>query len=260
MAVIAVGSLHGSPGTTLLALDLARFCDGETLLIEADPDGGCLAARLDLALKPGLTELAGAARVGIAADDLWRFAQPTDHGVAVIVAHPAAEQVQAALRAAVNHVGSSLAAIAGHVVIDVGRLRPGSPALGFAALADRLLITSANSAEAVVSLTHRAQLVHGLANSMIVLTAGKPYSVEEIAVTCGQQVWGVLALARGRRGIRRRSRALHDLVATCMPVPLSASADTAACEVAVPGTEVAEIAVSGTALAGSGIDRLAVPG
>ncbi len=219
MAVIAVGSVHGSPGATLLALDVARFCEGETLLIEADPDGGCLAARLDLALKPGLTEMAGAARVGIAADDLWRYAQPTDHGVAIVVAHPAAEQVQASLRAAVNHVGSSLSSLGRHVVIDIGRVRPGSPALGFAALADRLLIASDNSAEAVVSLTHRAQLLHGLADAMVVLSVGKPYSVDEIASASGQQVWGVLPAIRGRRNVRRRSRALSDLVAVCLSAP-----------------------------------------
>jgi len=40
VAVIAVGSVHGSPGATTLALDLARTLDGEVLLIEADPDGG----------------------------------------------------------------------------------------------------------------------------------------------------------------------------------------------------------------------------
>lgn len=226
MAVIAVGSLRGSPGATTLALDVARFCDGEALLIEADPDGGCLAARLDLALKPGLTELAGAARVGIAADDLWRFAQPTDHGVAVVVAHPAAEPVQAALRAAVHHVGSSLASLGRHVVIDVGRIRPGSPALGFAALADRLLIASDNSAEAVVAITHRAQLLHGLADSLVVLTAAKPYDADEIAATTGHAVWGVMPPARGRRNIRRRSRALHDLIATCAPTGLTERAES----------------------------------
>lgn len=219
MAVIAVGSLRGSPGATLLALDLARFCEGDALLIEADPDGGCLAARLDLALRPGLTELAGAARVGIAATDLWRFAQPTDHGVAVVVAHPAAEPVQAALRAAVNHVGSSLGALGRHVVIDVGRIRPGSPALGFAALADRLLIVSDNSAEAVVALTHRAQLLHGLADVMVVLTAAKPYGGDEIAATTGYAVWGVVPPARGRRNVRHRARALRQLVAACAPSP-----------------------------------------
>lgn len=232
MTVIAVGSLRGAPGATLLALDLARFCDGESLLIEADPDGGCLAARLDLALRPGLTELAGAARVGIAATDLWRFAQPSDHGVAIIVGHPAAEPVQAALRAAVNHVGSSLGALGRHVIIDVGRIRPGSPALGFAALADRLLIVSENSAEAVVSLTHRAQLLNGLAATTIVLTAGKPYGMDEIAATTGHAVWGVVPPAHGRRATRRRAAALRDLVDTLAPITPALTA---------PGTESASL-------------------
>ncbi|MEO7398318.1 MAG: hypothetical protein ABIW84_07130 [Ilumatobacteraceae bacterium] len=233
MAVIAVGSLHGAPGTTLLALDLARFCAGETLLIEADPDGGCLAARLDLALKPGLTELAGAARVGIAAEDLWRFAQPIDFDVAVVVAHPAAEQVHAALRAGCAHVGRALAELGRDVVIDVGRLRPGSPALGFAALADRLLIMSENSVEAVVALTHRAKVLDGLADALVVLTDAKPYGADEIAATGGRCVWGAVPRATGRRSIRRRSRLLRELVIACMPDGLAAGDEPTLAEAAV---------------------------
>ena len=65
---MAVGSISGSPGATSLAIDLARTCAGATpaLLVEVDPDGGRLAARLDLPLRPGLTELAGAARSCVA--------------------------------------------------------------------------------------------------------------------------------------------------------------------------------------------------
>ena len=221
MTVIAVGSVRGSPGATLLALDIARFIPGDTLLIEADPDGGCLAARLDLAVKPGLTELAGAARVGIAAGDLWRFAQPTEHGVAVVVAHPAAEPVQAALRAAVNHVGSSLSSLGQPVVIDVGRLRPGSPALGFAALADHLVISSDNSVEAIVALTHRATLLRTLASTFVVLGSSKPYSSADVSAASGQLVWGVVPSARegGSRRVRRRSTALRSLVHSLTSIP-----------------------------------------
>src|SRR4051794_21329178 len=162
MTVIAIGSVHGSPGVTSLAIDLARVAaareGSRSVLVEADPDGGRLAARLDLAVRPGLTELAGAARVGIAADDLWRFAQ--GHGdVAVVVAHPAAEQVQAALRAAATHIGAALQRLGATVIVDVGRLRPGSPSLGLAGIADHLIVVSDNDVEAIVSLTHRAKLL-----------------------------------------------------------------------------------------------------
>ncbi len=173
MALIAVGSVHGSPGATTLALDLARRCGGETLLLEFDPDGGTLAARLDLAIKPGLTELAGAARVGIEFDDVWSYAQPTDFGVAVVVAHPAAEQTHAALRAAGQHIANALRHLATEadvtVIVDVGRLRPGSPALGAALAADRTIIVSANSVEAVVSLSHRGALLTACSAPMVVM-------------------------------------------------------------------------------------------
>ena len=216
MTLVAVGSVHGSPGTTTLALDLARVWartpGSNVLLVEADPDGGCLAARLDLAVKPGLTELAGAARVAIAVDDLWSYAQPTDLGVAVIAAHPAAEQVQAALRAAVNHIGIALRDAGGLVVVDVGRLRPGSPALALAALADRTLIVSANSVEAVVSLHHRAQLLRAAGDPTIVLSALKPYSTSDVAAACELDVWGAIGPDTRRAGRRRRAKELQRLV------------------------------------------------
>ncbi len=215
MTVIAVGSVHGSPGVTSLALDLARLCGGESLLIEADPDGGCLAARLDLAVRPGLTELAGAARVGIAADDIWKFAQPTNIAVSVIVAHPAAEQVQAALRAAVNHVGVALRALDQHVIIDVGRLRPGSPAIGLAAIADLTIVLSVNGIEAVVSIAHRTQLLGGVSSPLVVLNNPKPYTTAEVEQASGQRVWGVVASDQGRRGARPRTQALQRLLADC---------------------------------------------
>ena len=220
MSVIAVGSVHGSPGTTTLALDLARLCaqapGADVLLVEADPDGGCLAARLDLAVKPGLTELAGAARVAISADDLWSYAQPSDMGVAVIVAHPAAEQVQAALRAAVNHIGAALRETVGDVIVDVGRLRPGSPALALAALAETTLIVSANSVEAVVSLHHRGQLLRSAGDPLVVLSASKPYSTDDVASACGLDVWGAIEPEARRAGRRRRGKELRRLLIECV--------------------------------------------
>jgi MinD-like ATPase involved in chromosome partitioning or flagellar assembly len=216
MTVFVIGSMHGSPGVTTFAVDLARAASArherETLLVEADPDGGCLAARLDLAVRPGLTELAGAARVGICPDDLWKFAQPTSIGVAVVVAHPAAEQVQAALRAAASHIGNALEATGQTVVIDVGRLRPGSPALPLAALADHTLIVSHNNVESIVSLTHRATLLHGLARPRVVLTESKPYSTRDIEAATRQSVWGTVPRGTTHKSARARQNTLEQLL------------------------------------------------
>lgn len=214
MPVIAVGSVSGSPGATTLALDIARRCGENSLLIELDPDGGSLAARLDLAIRPGLTELAGAARMGIEVDDVWRYAQPTTFGVAVVVAHPAAEQTTAALRAAARHICTAIARLGETVtvVLDVGRLRPGSPALGAASAAGHTLVVADNSVEAAVSLTHRGQLLSACPTPLVVLNQPRPYSMVDIAAASGQQVWGVVPHARTRREQRQRDVALDELV------------------------------------------------
>ena len=211
MSVVVVGAVHGSPGATSFALDLSRQCGPDTLLIEADPDGGSLAARLDLALKPGLMELAGAARVGIEADDVWRFAQPTSFGVAVVVAHPAAEQTTSAIRAAISHIVSAVGRLSSTVIVDVGRLRPGSPSLAAAASADHTIVLCDNSVAAIVALTHRAKVLQGCRSPLVVMNAAGPYSVRDIAAATGQTVWGVVAASTDRRQDRVRTSALERL-------------------------------------------------
>ena len=211
MPIVVVGAVHGSPGATSFALDLSRQCGPDTLLIEADPDGGSLAARLDLALKPGLMELAGAGRVGIEADDVWRFAQSTSFGLAVVVAHPAAEQTTSAIRAAMSHIVNAVGNLTCTVIVDVGRLRPGSPSLAAAASADHTLVISDNSVEAIVALTHRARVLQGCRSPLVVMNASRPYSVGDIATSTGQRVWGVVPTSTYRRQDRARTVALERL-------------------------------------------------
>lgn len=64
MSVIALCSLKGSPGATTAALALATSTTlrADTLLVEADPAGGDLAARLGFPSEPGLASLAAAGR------------------------------------------------------------------------------------------------------------------------------------------------------------------------------------------------------
>ena len=211
MPVVVVGAVHGSPGATSFALDLSSQCGPDTLLIEADPDGGSLAARLELALKPGLTELAGAARVGIEIDDVWKFAQTSSSGVAIVVAHPAAEQTTSALRAALGHIVSAVGLLSSMVIVDAGRLRPGSPALAAASLADHTIVVCDNSVEAIVALTHRAKVLQGCRSPLVVMNAARPYSISDIAEATGQTVWGVVPASTGRKTLRARREAIHHL-------------------------------------------------
>ena len=212
MTVIAVASVHGSPGATSLALDLAHR-SGDSLLVEADPDGGCLAARLNLGARPGLTELGGAARTNIDADELWRFAQQTSSGLSVIVAHPAAEQVHAALRAGALHIGAALRRLTCHVIIDVGRVRPGSASHALLAAADHTVIVSHNTVEAIVSLRDRAAILRGVPAPIVVMATSRPYAGTEVEFASGQSVWGTISTRPGRRHVRQREREIDRLLA-----------------------------------------------
>ncbi len=224
MTVVMLGSVHGSPGVTRLALDLAAVEPDSTLVLEADPDGGCLAARLDLAVRPGLIELAGSARAGASADDLWRFAQGGPGQAPVVVAHPAPEQVGSALRAAGQHIGRALRDVATggrHVVVDVGRLRPGSPAMVLLAAADHVVVVADNSTECAVALAHRSQLLRGVCNPIVVLNRNRPYTDHEIEAACGVRVWGCVPA-----GARRRDKSvalLHPQLFAPAPLPARAS-------------------------------------
>ncbi len=93
MSLIAVASAKGSPGATTLtlALGLARPPARGCLIVEADPDGGSLAARLGLSYEPGLVELAAAARREMPdAATVDRFTQ----GLGGVGAHRDAGQVE----------------------------------------------------------------------------------------------------------------------------------------------------------------------
>src|SRR6266702_8439110 len=108
--LVAVASLKGSPGVTTFALALAaRWPTGpgdggssagaRCVVVEADPSGGDIATRFDLAGSPGLVSLAAAARRGDDPGLVWRHAQALPGGLPVVAAPPGADQARAALAA-----------------------------------------------------------------------------------------------------------------------------------------------------------------
>jgi MinD-like ATPase involved in chromosome partitioning or flagellar assembly len=206
VAVLTIGSVAGSPGATSLALALAAAWPRRSLVIDADPDGGRLAARCDVPVRPGLTELAGAARTGLSdPGDVWRFAQRSPLGVDVVVAHPAAEQVASALRAASAPIADALLRLDGvDVIIDVGRVRPGTLAGPLLSAADRRIIVTGTRLDDAVALTHRLDLLDGFGGADIVVGGGGDHSASELAHVLGRTV---LSSRPGRRA--RRSSARH---------------------------------------------------
>jgi len=190
VAVVAFCSTHGSPGATTLALAAAHHwasvADRDAILVEADPDGGVLAARHQIGLIPGLTELAGSARLGIDAADIVGRAQRLRSGVAVVPAHPSSERTQAALRAAAGPLAQAFGGVAdADVLLDVGRIRPGSPALPLLETVDRLVVVVRPVAELLVVTINRLELLRQIAQVDVVVVGTKPYGPGDVAEALG---------------------------------------------------------------------------
>jgi MinD-like ATPase involved in chromosome partitioning or flagellar assembly len=197
VALVVLGSNRSSPGVTTAAVAIgASWCrpGREPLVVEADPDGGVLAARFGLGAHPSLTELAGRTRAGLRPTDAWDHAQQLPGGLGVIVAHPSAEQTQAALRTGAEQIGHHLADV-DHtdVLLDAGCLRPGSPSLPFLEWAAILLVVLRPRLDEISALAQRLALLQERADVSLVLVGTKPYGAAEVASTLGVEVVAVLA-------------------------------------------------------------------
>jgi hypothetical protein len=202
MSLVTVGSVRGGPGATTVAVALASVWARRgraPFLLEADPDGGVLVARFGLGHRPSLTELGARARTSISADDVWQAAQALpapgrDHAVPVVVAHPAADQCQAALRTVGPRLGGLLDSLPDHdVVADVGRLRPGSPALALVEESSVVLVVLRPRLEEIDAVAQRVTALKHHGSARLVLVGDRPYPAAEVASVLGLTVAGVVA-------------------------------------------------------------------
>jgi hypothetical protein len=127
--VMAFGSVR-SCGVTTLTLGLAATwsTDRRVLLVEADPAGGTLAAASGWPAEPNLVSLAAAARRGGDPALVWEHCHQLPDGAAVLPAPALAEQARNALTMLGPLLGR-LAELDTDVLVDCGRLDPGSVAL-----------------------------------------------------------------------------------------------------------------------------------
>lgn len=223
--LIGIGSVKGSPGVTSAAVALtaalpaalAAAAGGpvRALLVEADPAGGDLAMRFALMLTPGLMSLAADARRGDRVDpthQIDRHAQPLPPpvGVAVVVAPPDAHQARAAIAALAGQVPGDVrsdargdvgggfgvlraaADLPGRVVVvDCGRLDPGSPTAAVLHGADALVMLARPHAEELAHLVRRLPEFRAWARHPALVLTGPGHRSAEVA-----QELGVAVLAR----------------------------------------------------------------
>jgi hypothetical protein len=202
MAIVAVGSVGGSPGVTTLTVALGAVWPRPVVVVEADPDGGTLAARYELAVDPGLTGLAGRARRGLDAASVDAALQAMPGGARVLLADPGAEATSTALAVGGAAIARGLALLDADAVVDVGRLRPGTPAQPLIDAAAVVLVVVRPTADALARVARRLAVTD--VRHDVVLVGERPYSAKDVERALGRTVLGVVAddgrTAAGLRG------------------------------------------------------------
>jgi hypothetical protein len=257
MSLVAVAAAKAAPGVTTSALAMAGMWPAarQVLLVEGDPGGGDLAARFGLAAQPGLVSLAAAARRQVDSALVGEHAQTLPGGLGVLIGPPGAEQAAAALGMLAPAVLAGLDGLDGvDIVADLGRLDPGSPALGLASVASLLLLMVRPRLDELQHLAHRVTALRRECRALgVVLVGTGPYPAEEIAATLGVDVVGTLPTdlraasllggAGASAGALRRSplvRAVRSLVEAVIgrlagPAPAATGLDPALAPAAASG-------------------------
>ena len=152
--IIAVGSWRGTGTTTtalLLAACLALRDDSESWLIEADPAGGAIAGRMQLSAHT----IGGLERVAfpterVAPVDAFESVAHKVAGLRIVTAPSDPFRAHACHQPRLPWF-ASLRDLAGNVVVDVGRVRGGTPAWPILAVADLVLMATSPEISAAVS-------------------------------------------------------------------------------------------------------------
>ncbi len=184
MTIVAVAGTKGALGATTLCMALARVWSrtSTVLVIEADPDGGVLAARLGFGQEPGLGTLAAAGRHELSDPLIQDHTQSADD-LSFVVAPSSPSHVRAALLSASRRIGDALATAPGvTALVDLGRLDSESPALALAQASQAVLFLAAPSLEGADALAVRLLELEDLRQRCHLITVGEgPYEGAELS-------------------------------------------------------------------------------
>ncbi|MCY3911174.1 MAG: hypothetical protein OXF99_06640 [bacterium] len=222
MSIIAVGSAKASPGTTSLSVGLGLSWEWTTgrraVLVEADGDGGVLAARFGLASAPSLVELSGTARHELTMARLQASCQLLAGQLPTLVAPGCGETTTMVLASLAKRLADGFRRFDDiDAVIDVGRIRPHSPAATLIEHCDLLVLVTRPRFDQLVPLVHQARRVTSRdIPTALVCVGDRPYSPTEMAKACQLDLLGVMtfepkmaqALERGLPAHQRHRRLL----------------------------------------------------
>jgi MinD-like ATPase involved in chromosome partitioning or flagellar assembly len=266
MAMLAFGSIKGSPGVTSTALALAAAsADGpEVIVAELDPGGGDIAARFSRPFEPGLLSLAAAARRPGERVRIADHSQQILGDISVLVGPVAGERADAAMRLLSDRgVWHELQGGETLVLADCGRLDGSSTALPIVEASSALVLVCRRILSELQHVHARLPWLRRVAERVgIVLIGEGPYTETEVAESLEVDVLGTLPAdtnaARILRGEPGSQRAL-----TRLPLLRSATMlvrDLTSAVVSADKTDsLIEGAGSGDAQVASAVTAEAVP-
>ena len=220
MTIWSVASLHGSPGATTLAMGLGgawpAMPSRSRLVLEADADGGVLAARFDgLRADRTVADAAVSLRREFDVEALLVSTRTVWDGLPVIPAHPSAKETTAVLVNAAERMAAGMASASElDVIVDVGRLTARSPVLPLAQRSVLTLLVSRTRFEDVACLAARATELRAAGVEPALVTVGsRPYDPADVAGEAGLALLATLphdpasaAALAGEAGADRRLR------------------------------------------------------
>jgi hypothetical protein len=182
MTMLTIGSLTGAPGVTTTALALVRQHPVAAVLIEADPDGGRLASRLEIGHRPGLVDLLMQAHHRGPHDLFDGIEHPDPRSPARFVpAHPSGSVVTAALRSGVHELITVLLSASINTVCDIGRYRVDAPTEPLITAAARRIVITGSQLGDIVVLSHELERLRSYGPLTVVVTGTGTYDASEIA-------------------------------------------------------------------------------
>jgi len=189
MSVLAFASIRSCGVTTAAMALAATWSTGRrVLLAELDPAGGTLAAASGWPPEPSLVSLAAAARRGGDPDLIWQHCQSLPGGAPVLAGPTSAEQARSAVGMLAGLV-RRLNELDADVLVDCGRLEPGSPGRGLLVGADRAVLVARPHLADLHALATWAE-AHPLdgGNLGLVLVGEGPYPDNEVEDALGIEV------------------------------------------------------------------------
>ena len=166
MSVIALASAKGSPGVTMTALALAAVWPTPVAVADLDPAGGDVIWRTRTEsgdpLDPdrGLLALGAASRRGAEETALMLHLQETSLGVPVLVGVPSPDLLSG-IGAVWGQLPAVFGAHRGDVIVDCGRVVPGSAVLPVLAKADAVVFVVRPDVEGIAQLRERLGSLSG---------------------------------------------------------------------------------------------------